>query len=108
MSQGQCKYVKISYFNSKKYENLLLIEKAIEKKKELREIGKIDESNKTNSDLNNFKFTSSKEVFKNMSQYGNHKIKLYLSRLGITKYHDDLHPTSKINLQKQKRSNSED
>ncbi|EAS07494.2 IQ calmodulin-binding motif protein (macronuclear) [Tetrahymena thermophila SB210] len=90
------------------YENLLKIQEVIEKKQNLKDEGKLDDANKTFSDLKNLKLISSKEVFKNMSTYGNHKIKLYLSRLGITKYPDEKHPTSKINKLKSKRSNSED
>ncbi|KAL4429067.1 hypothetical protein ABPG74_022153 [Tetrahymena malaccensis] len=90
------------------YENLLKIQEVIQNKQNLKNEGKLDEANKTFSDLKNLKLTSSKEVFKNMSTYGNHKIKLYLSRLGITKYPDEKHPTSKINKLKSKRSNSED
>ncbi|KAL4470848.1 hypothetical protein ABPG72_016394 [Tetrahymena utriculariae] len=90
------------------YENLLKIQEVIQKRQNLKNEGKLDDASKTFSDLKNFKLTSSKEVFKNMSTYGNHNIKLYLSRLGITKYPDEKHPTSKINKLKSKRSNSED
>jgi len=69
-----------------KYENLLLVDETLSQKADLKNEGKVSEAAHLTTQINNVNLTSTKDIFKDMGKYGSHKIKQYLSRLGLADY----------------------
>ncbi|EDK31720.2 IQ calmodulin-binding motif protein (macronuclear) [Tetrahymena thermophila SB210] len=85
------------------YENLVLVLEKLKEKQELKKQGKDTQASNVKYVLKNITPTSTKDIFQNMSKYGNPRTQQFLSRLGLSDKHEKLQNASQL-MKKQKQS----
>lgn len=66
------------------YENLVLVLEKLKEKQELKKMGKDTQASNVKYILKNTTPTSTKDIFQNMSKYGNPRTQQFLLRLGLS------------------------
>ncbi|EGR33168.1 IQ calmodulin-binding motif family protein, putative, partial [Ichthyophthirius multifiliis] len=91
------------------YDNLILVLQKLKEKQHLKDQGKETAAQNTKFNLQNIDMTSTKDIFLNMSNYGNPRTQQFLSRLGLTKNDNSFNVSKRqvmsVSLQNNKESN---